>query len=130
MGDIGHFKRVNDIYGHPAGDSVLRGVADLLEQNLRATDVGGRYGGEEFLVILAQNTEEGGAMFAERWREAVESRRFPVGGDELEVTISLGVASYDGERHTNAAELVADADVALYAAKQAGRNRVERRRQD
>ncbi len=130
MGDIDHFKRVNDIHGHPAGDRVLRGVADLLEQNLRATDVGGRYGGEEFLVILAQNSEEGGVMFAERWREAVESRRFPVGDDELEVTISLGVASYDRERHTNAADLVSDADVALYAAKQAGRNRVESRRRD
>jgi diguanylate cyclase (GGDEF)-like protein len=124
MADVDHFKRVNDEHGHAAGDEVLRGVADRLRDTLRATDVGARYGGEEFLVILAQNDAEGAALFGERWRQAVETAGFPLpGGRQVSVTISVGVASFAPGIGTGP-ELVAEADAALYAAKQAGRNRV------
>jgi diguanylate cyclase (GGDEF)-like protein len=125
MADVDHFKRVNDEHGHAAGDEVLRGVADRLRETLRATDVGARYGGEEFLVILAQNDAPGAALFGERWRQAVETAGFPLpGGRRVSVTISVGVASFAPGIGTGP-ELVAEADAALYAAKQAGRNRVE-----
>lgn len=125
MADLDHFKQVNDAHGHVVGDEVLRGVADLLRQNLRVTDVGGRYGGEEFIVIMAQNPVEGARLLAERWREAVAEARFEVPpAGPLEVTLSVGVAGYDRDKHHTASDLVAAADAALYRAKQAGRNRV------
>lgn len=128
MADVDHFKRVNDEHGHAAGDEVLRGVAERLRDTLRATDVGARYGGEEFLVILAQNDAQGAVLFGERWRQAVETAGFPLpGGRQVAVTISVGVASFAPGIGTGP-ELVAEADAALYAAKQAGRNRVELRR--
>jgi diguanylate cyclase (GGDEF)-like protein len=125
MADLDHFKRVNDEHGHQTGDAVLRGVAGLLRSGLRATDVGGRYGGEEFLVVMAHSDPQGAAQFAERWRSAVESTPFPApGGRRVEVTVSIGVAGYRGDDAT-AADLVADADTALYAAKETGRNAVK-----
>lgn len=124
MADVDHFKQVNDHYGHPAGDAVLRGIAETLVANLRATDVAGRYGGEEFLVILPQNTMEGAAHLAERWRVTVENTLFSApDGRVIEVSISLGLAGYR-PAHQSASDIVAAADVALYRAKQAGRNRV------
>jgi diguanylate cyclase (GGDEF)-like protein len=105
---------------------VLRGVAEVLSSSLRATDVGGRYGGEEFIVIMAQNDVDGATLFAERWRQAVEATRFEIpDGTDVGVTISIGVAGY-GEREQTASDLIAEADAALYAAKQAGRNQVQR----
>jgi diguanylate cyclase (GGDEF)-like protein len=97
----------------------------VLRSSLRATDVGGRYGGEEFIVIMAQNSLDGATQFAERWRQTVEAARFliPDGGD-VEVTISIGVAGYH-DREQTASDLIAEADTALYAAKQAGRNQVQ-----
>jgi len=125
MADLDHFKEVNDAHGHLVGDEVLRRVADLLRQNLRVTDVGGRYGGEEFIVIMAQNPVEGARLLAERWREAVAEARFEVvPAGALEVTLSVGVAGYDRDKHHSAVDVVAAADAALYRAKQAGRNRV------
>jgi len=125
MADLDHFKEVNDAHGHVAGDEVLRGVASLLRDNLRATDVGGRYGGEEFIVIMAQNPVEGARLLGERWREAVARAHFdlPCVGP-LRVTLSVGVAGYDRDKHHTAGDLIAAADAALYRAKQAGRNRV------
>ncbi len=124
MADLDNFKQVNDAHGHPAGDAVLRGVADVLRASLRATDVGGRYGGEEFIVVMAQNDPEGAHRLAERWRAAVESTPFEIpGGGTVEVTISIGVAGVTGPKGEGA-ELVAAADAALYVAKQGGRNRV------
>ena len=124
MADIDHFKQVNDAHGHQAGDAVLRAMADVLRRSLRASDVGGRYGGEEFLVVLTQNEPDGGRRFAERWRQAVESTCVELpDGARVEVTISVGVAGAVGPR-CEAPELVAAADAALYAAKQCGRNRV------
>jgi diguanylate cyclase (GGDEF)-like protein len=104
---------------------VLRGVADLLRAQLRATDVAGRYGGEEFLILLAQNGTRGGEVLSERWRRAVEGAAFRgLAGEEIRVTISLGVASRTS-RHASPEDLIAEADAALYRAKEAGRNRIE-----
>lgn len=125
MADIDSFKQVNDSYGHPAGDAVLQGVSSLLLSQLRATDLAGRFGGDEVLVILAQSEPEGAAQLAERWREAVESAPFEApDADPVEATISIGVARLEPSMST-AADVVAAADAALYRAKQGGRNRVE-----
>jgi diguanylate cyclase (GGDEF)-like protein len=124
MADIDHFKKVNDDYGHQAGDAVLRGVGEMLRCMVRSTDVAGRYGGEEFIIIQPQNTSEGSAVLAGRFRQAVEAARFEVpNGDPLQVTMSLGVSEYR-RMYTSPDDLVADADRALYAAKEQGRNRV------
>lgn len=125
MADLDHFKAVNDTYGHQGGDAVLRGVGSLLSELLRSTDTGGRYGGEELLVVLPQNDGPGTAVFAERWRMAVEETPFASGEDRtISVTLSAGVAAYCAAFETPEA-LVAAADRALYRAKDRGRNRVE-----
>ncbi len=125
MADVDHFKRVNDAYGHPAGDQVLRQLAEILRTRLRGSDVAGRYGGEEFLVILAHNTLEGARLLGERWRQDFAEQRFDLpDGRSFACTLSVGSAGFDPELHASAADLVAAADAALYEAKAAGRDRV------
>jgi diguanylate cyclase (GGDEF)-like protein len=125
MADLDQFKEVNDRFGHPGGDAVLRGVSDLLRAELRATDVAGRYGGEELIVLFPQNLSDGAAVMAERWRERVEATSFELpDGRQAGVTVSIGVAGYE-EGFETPYDLVAAADSALYLAKQKGRNRVE-----
>jgi diguanylate cyclase (GGDEF)-like protein len=125
MADVDHFKRVNDRYGHPAGDAVLRDIARVLQNNLRATDVAGRYGGEEFIVVMPQNSVNGAIRLAERWRASVENTLFTVpDGRVVDVTISLGVAGFLPAFEA-VDDMVVAADAALYQAKQAGRNRTE-----
>ena len=124
MLDLDHFKRINDTYGHRVGDTVLQAVAEVLRGTLRATDVAGRYGGEEFLVVLPQTDLQGAAVLGERVRAAIEQTTIPVEGAEpLSVTVSIGVAAL-GDGACSAEQLVERADAALYAAKDAGRNRV------
>jgi diguanylate cyclase (GGDEF)-like protein len=123
MADLDHFKAINDDCGHPAGDSVLRELGALFLGMVRRTDVAGRYGGEEFVLIHPQSTAAGAAAMAERIREAVAKARFDTPGGARRVTLSLGVAEYD-RRLTSPKDLVAAADRALYTAKRAGRNRV------
>jgi diguanylate cyclase (GGDEF)-like protein len=124
MADLDHFKRVNDEYGHLAGDTVLHGVAALLLEHVRATDVAGRYGGEEIIVILAQNNVEGAMVLAERWRMLVEEARFPShDGREIGVQISIGIAGFETAM-TDPEQVVQHADEALYEAKEGGRNQV------
>jgi diguanylate cyclase (GGDEF)-like protein len=125
MADLDHFKEVNDRYGHPAGDTVLQGVAERLLNSLRATDTAGRYGGEELLVVLPQNDRNGGVVLAERWRRLVENTVY-MGSERqtISVTISIGVAEFQEEFETPD-DLVAAADKALYQAKEKGRNRTE-----
>lgn len=116
--NIDNFKRVNDTYGHVAGDAVLAEIGDLFTAQVRETDLAGRYGGEEFLVIFPQATAVQAAAISERIRAAVEAHVFP--GD-IRITISAGVAVARGGAHT---DLVSVADGRLYAAKWAGKNRV------
>jgi diguanylate cyclase (GGDEF)-like protein len=121
--DIDHFKKLNDTFGHPAGDAALRNTAQLLERHLRKSDLAARYGGEEFAVILASTDRAGGAHLAEKVRSTVEGGQLVFDGARLSVTVSVGVAVWPDDGR-DAAALVAAADRALYAAKQSGRNRV------
>nr|WP_314532531.1 diguanylate cyclase [uncultured Pseudomonas sp.] len=123
MLDIDHFKRVNDTYGHPAGDKVIEEVARLIHEHVRETDVAGRYGGEEFGVVLSDTDRDGGRLFAERLRKAVEGLEVLHNGQSIRFTISLGVADLS-QPSINHADLIAWADDALFASKKAGRNRV------
>jgi diguanylate cyclase (GGDEF)-like protein len=126
MADIDHFKQVNDRHGHATGDSVLESVGGVLRRHLRGSDYGGRYGGEEFLMVLANADEDGASVFAERLRQEVEETMLRTdSGTALHVTLSLGVAAYSAG-HQTPGDLVSQADEALYRAKQAGRNRVAR----
>ncbi len=122
--DIDFFKKVNDNYGHPAGDAVLKGVADAIRKALRETDIPARYGGEEFAAVLV-NTDTGGAVnLAERLRNTISGCAFQADGKNMRVTVSIGVASCPVHAQTRE-ELVKLADTALYRAKNGGRNRVE-----
>jgi diguanylate cyclase (GGDEF)-like protein len=120
--DLDHFKRVNDTQGHPAGDALLRGVAALLGRQLRDVDLLARYGGEEFAALLLGSAAAEAMKSAERLRAAVEGASFPHEGRALDVTLSLGAATWPENGHT-AQTLVESADRALYASKHAGRNR-------
>ncbi len=120
--DVDHFKRVNDTYGHPAGDYVLRKMAEVANATLRREDLLARIGGEEFAVLLRDIEEEPARACAERVRTKVETCPFETGGMRIPVTISIGVATLSS--HADAGALVAAADRALYEAKRAGRNRV------
>ena len=125
MADLDNFKCVNDAFGHPAGDAVLREVARLMMDSTRASDVASRYGGEELELILPQNTLEGAAIVAERWRAAVEAEEIRIpDGRRVSVTLSIGVAALE-PAFEKAEEIEAAADAALYVAKSGGRNRVE-----
>jgi two-component system cell cycle response regulator len=121
--DLDHFKKLNDTFGHPAGDAALKSAAEVLKQHLRRGDQAARYGGEEFVVILPGTDEAGAQHLAERVREAVEKNRLVFEGAKLSLTASFGLAMWPGDGKEPDA-LLASADRALYAAKQAGRNRV------
>ena len=126
--DIDHFKLVNDTYGHLVGDRVLKALAEALTSQSRDYDRVGRFGGEEFVLLLAQTTEADACKIAERLRGHVESLSVPVddrpGAPVVQVTISIGVTAVaKGEKH-ELTDLLAAADSALYHAKQAGRNHV------
>ena len=124
LADIDHFKQVNDGYGHLAGDEVLRAVAGRLEAAVRNGDYVGRYGGEEFLVVLDACDSQGAACVAERVRQAVRSRSIEYENTRIDVTLSLGVAVHHAEDGDVTAEtLVKLADDALYHAKRQGRDR-------
>ena len=125
LGDIDHFKRVNDTFGHLAGDAVLKQFSNQLHTTFRATDISCRYGGEEFLILLPDTDLETAAERAEQMRAAIADNPVPYGMFTVPITASFGVSFYprDGRGRT---ELIAAADRALYAAKQAGRNRVKR----
>ena len=119
--DIDRFKAVNDTYGHASGDIVLRGVAQVLAANLRASDRIGRYGGEEFMLILTETDIDEGAVLTEKLRTLVQRQRFAVDGNpDLSVTISIGIAGGTGPLRMDT--LVRDADAAMYSAKSLGRN--------
>jgi diguanylate cyclase (GGDEF)-like protein len=121
--DIDHFKKLNDSFGHPAGDEALRNLARVLQPLLRSGDQAARYGGEEFAAILSGTDEAGALHTAERIRAAIEKSQVIFEGSRLAVTASVGLAVF-GADGTDETAILAAADRALYAAKQAGRNRV------
>ncbi|MDX5372655.1 MAG: diguanylate cyclase [Pseudomonadaceae bacterium] len=121
--DIDHFKRINDSHGHPAGDKVIQLVADLVRQAIRDTDIAGRYGGEEFVVLLPDVDKVGARLFAERLRHLVEAQVVKHEGEEIRFTISLGVADL-APSSQDYQQLIDWADRALYQSKHGGRNRV------
>lgn len=130
MLDVDHFKRVNDSWGHAAGDAVLREIAHRIESQVRASDVAARYGGEEFVILLPHTDVSSARLLAERVREAISNTSFALpSGELLTVTVSIGISEFvpgidDVDLKTVGDSLIARADVALYAAKSAGRDRV------
>ena len=124
MLDIDYFKKLNDTYGHQAGDEVLRRLADLLRQNSRAEDIPCRYGGEEFLLVLPNMGREDALSRAEQWRHEFESMNIVFGQVTMSSTVSIGIATFPEHGQTRDT-LIEAADKALYAAKHKGRNRVE-----
>ena len=126
MMDVDHFKQINDRYGHPAGDEALRRVADCLRERVRAQDIAGRVGGEEFLVVLPQTTLEGALKLAESLRESMaQISVLSPDGRSFALTMSIGVSTLEDIPDAQGKSLIAAADAALYLAKQRGRNRVE-----
>lgn len=125
MLDIDHFKRINDTYGHLAGDYVLKEVAKTIKNSIRQSDICGRFGGEEFLIALP-NTKLSGAMkLAERIRKTIEEGIFNFENYNIKVTLSIGITS--ASKSDSLFSLIERADEALYEAKKKGRNRIEYR---
>jgi diguanylate cyclase (GGDEF)-like protein len=122
--DIDHFKRVNDTYGHQAGDKVLIGIARLLTRMSRSVDTVARMGGEEFAIILPETKRGGAAVLAERIRAATADMPFHASGRPISLTISIGVATSGNDEADSIAALLRIADRRLYVAKKRGRNRV------
>ena len=120
--DLDHFKQVNDVYGHAEGDNVLAAVGVTLRSTIREGDFCGRFGGEEFLILLPDTDLDSAGLVAEKIRASVE--RIQVPSVRREITISIGVATFP-EHGTEATTVARIADRALYAAKEGGRNRVE-----
>jgi diguanylate cyclase (GGDEF)-like protein len=130
VSDLDFFKRINDTYGHPAGDAVLVKVASRLRSCIRRQDSVGRYGGEEFLAVLPDASHEEALVIAERMRVAVAAEAEVIGDAMVNLTISAGVASTELFAGASTDELIGNADRALYAAKDAGRNCVMQARPD
>jgi diguanylate cyclase (GGDEF)-like protein len=124
MLDIDHFKTVNDRYGHLTGDGALEEIATLIRRNIRDTDIVGRYGGEEFIIILPKTTLASSWVVAERLRSIIEKAQMKdSAGNVFAITVSQGLAGW--ERGEDADSLISRADEALYKAKEKGRNRVQ-----
>jgi len=125
--DLDHFKRLNDQYGHEAGDTVLRAIATTLQHTVRSPDIAGRYGGEEFMVLLINTDLNKAEVFANRLREAIGARDFQFAGARgVSITCSIGLAEYNPAEQDSAA-LINQADKAMYDAKRSGRNQVSTR---
>jgi diguanylate cyclase (GGDEF)-like protein len=122
MFDVDHFKDINDRHGHPAGDVVLRELAQLIKDALRTVDAVGRYGGEEFIAVLPHTAYDEARLTAERVRVRVAAHTFRAGRTPIPVTVSVGVATYPSEKVDSPNTLIREADLALYRAKQGGRN--------
>jgi len=123
MLDIDHFKKVNDDFGHNTGDSVLKKVAKLILRSVREIDTAARFGGEEFMIVLPNTDGTNARIVAERMREAIASHKFT--DIDRPITVSIGIAGMPDDRVTNEDQMIRCSDIALYRAKQNGRNRVE-----
>jgi diguanylate cyclase (GGDEF)-like protein len=125
MLDIDNFKKINDTFGHPVGDDILKGLVEELMTNARDTDVVARYGGEEFALIFPDTPGASARDAARRMLTLIEQRTFPLPqvGRNLQITVSIGVAIYPRDG-TSSADLISRADAALYHAKKNGKNQV------
>jgi diguanylate cyclase (GGDEF)-like protein len=123
MLDLDHFKNVNDSYGHPAGDAVLKDFVQTVKEVLRESDVIGRIGGEEFAVLLPNTTQDGACALANRILAAVRANPVAFEGHCIAYTVSIGASHFTTQKSLG--ELLAESDAALYRAKKAGRNRLE-----
>jgi two-component system cell cycle response regulator len=124
MMDIDYFKKVNDRYGHLAGDMVLSKIGKLLKGHVRESDFSCRYGGEEFAMVLPNSNLEGAKTMSERFRKLIEGKHFEYDASKFQITVSIGIAEYDNSVDQTLIELIGRADQALYKAKEEGRNRV------
>jgi diguanylate cyclase (GGDEF)-like protein len=123
MLDIDHFKKVNDTYGHQAGDKVIQSLAKVIQQSIRETDIAGRYGGEEFAIVLVGADADKAFIVAERMRLRAEANAVQHEDQTINFTISVGIAGFD-KKHKSPMAWLEKADQALYEAKESGRNRV------
>ena len=123
--DVDFFKQVNDRFGHLVGDAVLVQIVRMIEKSIRLSDIIGRYGGDELIVLLPQTDLEGALLLAERIRTQIENFEFPGAAQPLKITASAGVGTYPHIAATKVDELLQKADEALYRAKAYGRNRIE-----
>ncbi|NWF36428.1 diguanylate cyclase [Mariprofundus sp. KV] len=123
MVDVDFFKQVNDTYGHDVGDQVIKGLAELLKEQVRGSDMAIRFGGEEFMVLLPDTDAEGCMLLAERIRKTMESTQFQTPQGALTKTLSVGIALFPGAKNEGFWATVKFADIALYQAKEQGRNR-------
>lgn len=121
--DIDHFKQVNDTYGHQKGDEILLEFSGIMKKFCRSNDVAARYGGEEFFLVLPETHIKGALHIAERIREEMASHKFQSKGKKFNVTVSCGIAEYDAVHMQDTADLIKVSDLALYKAKNEGRNR-------
>lgn len=125
LADLDQFKRVNDSFGHKTGDVVLRAFADVLRSNTRKSNICGRFGGEEFIIIVTHVEQPHMMLAMERIRHSFELQRFEVDGTTFTRTVSFGIAGFEGKEAPRLEELINQADQALYSAKRNGRNRIE-----
>jgi diguanylate cyclase (GGDEF)-like protein len=125
MVDIDHFKAINDAHGHLAGDAVLAAIASRMQQLVRPYDTIGRFGGEEFLLVIPECGREGALHVADRLRAGIADQPIPHKGEKVAATLSVGVAWVDNFASHTIDDLIAAADQALYRAKDAGRNCVQ-----
>jgi two-component system chemotaxis response regulator CheY len=122
--DLDNFKSINDSYGHDAGDRVLQKFSEVLRESTRASDISGRMGGDEFLLVMTHLDEKSTRLTVERLRKQFADLKFSFGGETVSVTASFGIAGFQGKEPPDFTKLVRQADKALYSGKRAGRNRV------
>ena len=125
LADLDSFKSVNDTYGHDGGDTLLQQFAEILKTAIRASDICGRLGGDEFLLVITHVEAESILATVERFREKLSARKFQIGEHSVSITASFGIAGFHGKEISEFATLVKRADKALYAAKHAGRNQAK-----
>ncbi|MDQ7096863.1 diguanylate cyclase [Desulfosporosinus sp. PR] len=125
MLDIDHFKKVNDTYGHMAGDTVLKELTKIIVSNVRNGDIVGRYGGEEFGLVLTDISLEKVCQLCERIRQAIENNAFDIGTELIKITVSMGICFRKPDDSLTGGEMIKKADESLYKAKLMGRNRIE-----
>ncbi len=124
MVDIDYFKKINDTYGHQAGDFILKTLASLLVQNIRVSDLAMRYGGEEFLLVFNGASAIDTYQIMDKLRAMAETMRLQYGSFDLKITFSCGISSYPSEKVNDVNDLIQQADAGLYRAKETGRNRI------